>query len=110
MQYEIGQIVYLLNRDEMKIIPVQVIEQVTKKSLNADTDISYTVSLPNKTRTQASLNDLDADVFTSINEIRMFMIENATMNIQKMVSKAEEVAKYAFANENKVQQNLPGVE
>ncbi len=105
MQYEIGQILYLFIQDDMKIIPVQVVEQVTKKSLNSDTSVSYTVRLPNKARTQTSLADLDATVFTSLDTIRTFMIENATMNIQKMVTRADDVAKSIFTKEDFEQHN-----
>ena len=105
MQYEIGQILYLFIQDDMKIIPVQVVEQVTKKSLNTDTSISYTVRLPNKSRTQTNLADLDATAFTSLDAIRSFMIENATMNIQKMVMRADEVSKSIFTKDDYEQHN-----
>lgn len=110
MQYEIGQILFLFIQDDMKIIPVQVVEQVTKKSLNSDTKITYTVRLPNKSRTQANLEDLDSTVFTSLETVRTFMIENATMNIQKMVMRADEVARSIFVNNDFEQQNQNEVE
>ena len=53
--FEVGHIIYLLDNNEMKIIPVQVIEQVVKRKFNEDSETSYVVRLPRKTLTTLNL-------------------------------------------------------
>ena len=112
MLYEVGQIVFLLVRDELKIIPARVIEQVVRKRFNEDTDTSYIVELPNRDRTTMNLNEVDADVFTNINELRNHMVENAIGTIDKLLANAKNNSERAFMRTESpgpVQQVDPGV-
>jgi len=107
MTFEVGQILYLLLNEEMKIIPVRVVEQVVRRRFNEPPDTSYVVQLPNKTRSSANLNDLDATHFTSLDELRNHMIKNAVETIDNMLIRARSTAEgnFTHAIEDVVQQN-----
>jgi hypothetical protein len=94
--FEVGQIIYLLDNNEMKIIPVQVIEQVVKRKFNEDSETSYVVRLPRKTLTTLNLNEVDATVYTDINELREFMVNNATQSIDSMLTRSKSLAQTHF--------------
>ena len=58
--YEVGQIVYLLVKGEMKVIPTRVVEAITRRRLNGS-ETTYMVQLPDKDRTVIDLTELDAE-------------------------------------------------
>ena len=110
MLYEVGQIVFLLVRNELKIIPARVVEQVIRKRFNEDTDTSYIVELPDRDRTTINVNELDADVFTNIEVLRTHMVDNAMGTIDKLLSNAKVHSDRAFARApDPVQQDDKGL-
>ena len=94
--FEVGQIIYLLDNNEMKIIPVQVIEQVVKRRFNEDSETSYVVRLPRKTLTSLNLNEVDATVYTDIDALREFMVNNAVGSIDIMLTRSKTLAQTHF--------------
>ncbi len=105
MSYEVGQIVYLLINDEMKIVPVQVVEQVVRKRFNEDTEVSYIVLLPNKNRGTANMADLNATVHVDLNTLRDFMLNNAIQSIDRMLMRARTTAQSYFSAGDPVREN-----
>ena len=111
MLYEVGQIVFLLIRNELKIIPARVVEQVIRNRFNEDSDTSYIVELPNRERTTTNLNEIDADVFTNIDALRAHMVENAMSTIDKLLANARSHSDRAFSRRiDPVQQDENGVQ
>ena len=99
--YEVGQILYLLISSNKKIAPVQVVEQIVKKSVSGE-EVSYTVQLPNNERSKILLSSIDCEIFTSASEIRNSMILNATSAIDKLVSDSKNIAKSVFPKSKKI--------
>jgi len=97
MSYSVGQVLYLLINEEMKIVPAQVVEVVIRHKFNEDVSTSYNLMLPGKTSAVVNLDDIDASIFTDVNELRSFMLGNATSNIDRMISKALRHAEHNFA-------------
>ena len=91
MNFNVGQILYLLSNKTMKLVPVLVTEEVTRKSLEGE-KISYNVMLPGKKRSNVSLDSIDAIAFGSIDELRAFMFKNAKRSINEMIEKTIFVA------------------
>ena len=111
MSFKTGQVVYLLIPDEMKIIPAQIVEVVVRHRFNEDTSTSYNAILPGKTKKIVNLTDIDATIYTDINELRKFMVENATLSIDKMLNRAKDHAESFFVSgEGFVQQDDDQVE
>lgn len=109
MLYEVGQIVFLLIRNDLKIIPARVVEQVVRKRLNEDTDTSYIVELPNRDRSTVNINELDADVFTDIDQLKKHMVDNALETINNLLANAKNHATKAFADPSAPVQQSTGV-
>ena len=68
MSYFVGQIIYLLNTEKLKVYPVQVVEEITRKSLEGK-QITYIVKLPDKEGTNVNLADINAKIF--VDDIRL---------------------------------------
>jgi len=81
MNYTVGQIVYLLSRKDVKVFPARVIEEIKRKTVDQEI-ISYIVQLPNQDKSEVLLEEVSADVFTSIEDVEKQMIENAHSQIK----------------------------
>jgi hypothetical protein len=90
MKYSIGQILYVLMNRDTKICPVQVIEEITKRSLNGETT-NYIVRLGNKSE-PISLSDLDGQVFDSIEVLRQTLYEKTIKIIDSVIENSEKRA------------------
>ena len=102
--YEVGQILYLLINKSQKVAPVQVVEQVVRKSVSGE-DISYTVQLPNNEKSKVPLSNIDCEIFTSSDTIRRSMISNATSAIDKIVSDSIAISSKVFSVKERAVKN-----
>jgi len=96
MSYKVGQVLYLLINEEMKIIPAQVVEVVIRHRFNEDVATSYNLLLPGKANKIINLDEINASVFTEVDELRNFMLQNATSSIDKMIARAAQHAENYF--------------
>lgn len=97
MKYEVGQIIYLLNNQEMKIFPARVEEEVIRRRVGSEV-FTYKVALPTKTRDVVDLSDLDVTVYTSASDLRDHMVSNAVKTIDSLLDRASRVAKSLAAD------------
>jgi hypothetical protein len=94
--YEVGQIIYLLVEKSARVFPVQVIEEIVRKSITGE-KITYMVKLPNEKSELVDLSDLNAQVYISEDLLKQKMISNATSAIEKMVDKAVLIGNEIFS-------------
>tara|TARA_B100000686_G_C16533037_1_gene833360 strand:+ start:180 stop:593 length:414 start_codon:yes stop_codon:yes gene_type:complete len=79
------------------VIPVQVVEEVTRKTLDEST-VSYIVSLPDKDRSTISLDEIDSAPFSSLDSVRDHMIKNAKDAIESIIEKSRKTSTAFFGN------------
>ena len=91
MKYQVGQVVYLLNSNDLKIFPARIEEEVIRRRSTGE-ETNYKVMLPNKSKDVVDLSDLDATVFTSETSLREHMIENAIKTIDTLIERANRVS------------------
>lgn len=90
--YEVGQIIYLLVKGEMKVIPTRVVEAITRKRLSG-TDTTYMVQLPDKERTIIDLTELEAEPFNDLGRVREVMLERVAASIEGTIKRTEALAR-----------------
>lgn len=90
--YEVGQIIYLLVKAEMKVIPVRVVEAITRRTLKG-AETTYLVQLPDKNKTVSDLNDLDAEIYTDLNHVKQILLEHVTASIESTITRTQMLAK-----------------
>lgn len=97
--YEVGQILYLVFSDKQQVLPVQVAEQIVRKSIEGQT-VSYNVFVPSKGDTNKSfdLNDIGGEPFVSLEDVRALLEKNANKAISKILDNANSMASSHFEN------------
>jgi len=93
--YDVGHILFLLFERKRQVIPVQVTEQITRKTLEGE-KMEYIVTLPNENRATTELSSLGAQIFYTIEDAQSHMIESAKSAIDIMVTKTTQIASEAF--------------
>ena len=98
MSYKVGQLLYYCSEKTMKIIPVQVVEEVTRVTLEGEIK-KYIVLLPDNERSKVDLDKINANIFSTIEEVKEFLKENTLKSIEKMANSATSLSKRAFGVE-----------
>ena len=94
--YNVGQILFVVLNKKPQIIPVKVIEQVVRRTADGE-NIQYSVTVPTSAGDKVfELTDLDGEVYTSISDVEIAMLENARSMIKRMSEKAFKVAESKF--------------
>ena len=94
--HRVGQVLFIILNKKQQVIPVQVTEQIVRRTLNGE-EISYTVSIPAREGLKPmTLEQIDGEVFTSIDQVKERMFDNATEVINAITEKAGTVAKNRF--------------
>ena len=112
MKYKVGQVLYMTNPKSLKIIPVQVIEEVTRTTLKG-IEKTYMIQFPDSKKTVADINTVTGELFANIDILKSTMIERATTSIEKMINIANQLAIEEYNMEQPVlleNQKEPGVQ
>ena len=89
-QYRVGQILFLI-ADASKVVPIQVVEEVIRTTLDGK-EKTYIVKFPDKKETTADIKKVKGTLFNSKDEVKSYMIDNAKNAIEQMVTLAEEMS------------------
>jgi len=100
MNYNVGQVIFLLIQKEMKVVPAQVVEETVTKTLSGE-KTSYTIEAvtANNKRKLLKLDTLSASVFLSIEEVHNEMVSNITKRIETILNDAKATAVNIFGND-----------
>lgn len=94
--YKVGQVLFIILNKKQQVIPVQVTEQVVRRSLNGE-EISYSVSIPNREGDRThELDSIDGEVFDTLEDVRKTMFEHANYVITTITDKALTIAQKRF--------------
>ena len=96
MDYQVGQILYMCDENKMKIIPLQVVEEITRTSLDNGKEKNYIVMFPDSKKTKIKLSNITHKIFQDIDEVEKTMIKNASEAIKKMRNAAELLSQKEF--------------
>ena len=97
MEYNVGQILYLCNEEKMKIIPLQVVEEIIRTTIKG-TEKSYILAFPDTKKTKVNISSFKEGLFSDIDTIKDHMIKNATNAIVRMADAALELENIAFSD------------
>lgn len=92
MKYDVGQVIFLLNNNDLKIFPVQIEEEIVRRRSEGES-IQYKVVLPTKSRDVVDLSELNVSTFNSCADLRTHMIENAIKTIDSLIERANKVSR-----------------
>jgi hypothetical protein len=86
-EYEVGQIIYLLSPKTLTVLPTLIVEEITRKTVE-DTQTKFVLEMPDKQKTRVTIDEVKAKIFSDTEELRSFMIDNATQTIDKLIKNA----------------------
>jgi len=96
-KYEVGQILYLTNEKSFKIIPVQVIEEVTRTTIDGVFK-TYHIQFPDNKKTVADIADIKFNCFRTEKEVKDYLMDNTRNAIDKLLSTANELKTLCFSS------------
>ena len=91
MSFSVGQVLYVFMNKNRAVIPVQVVEEVTRKTLD-EIAVSYVVCLPDSDKTHINLDDIESKPFNSIEDVRDHMMKNAKDAISSIIEKSKKTS------------------
>lgn len=93
MGYVVGQVIYVVLRKEASVYPLQIVEEIVKKTLEGEV-VTYTVRMgadPTKTLTIA---EVDGEIFDTAEKAKQMLLEKVfeviSHRVDQAVSKAKE--------------------
>ena len=92
--HEVGQVLYLILNKKQQVVPVQVVEQVVRRTMDGEETL-HSVKIPTK-KNLYKLEELDGDIYTTLKDVRKKMHDNAEIAIEEMISRASEWEKEYF--------------
>lgn len=84
--YRVGQILYVLMSKETKIFPVQVVEEIIKRTVTGESN-SYIVKA-GKASKPIPLLELEGEVFESIDDLREILMKKVMNMVNNVVDNA----------------------
>ncbi len=85
--YDVGQVIFVVS--QRKIIPVQIAEQIVRRTLDGMT-VEYKVAMSKNAKNFFDLDDVGNVHFDSLQSVRNYMLEVATKSINDMMKIAED--------------------
>ena len=112
--YQVGQILYMTNDKSMKIIPLQVVEEIVRTTLE-EKELIHIVMFHDNKKTLVPITKIKGKVFDSLEATKEYMLKNTQNAINKMADAAQLLEREVFGikNENAEiakNQNEPGVQ
>ena len=95
MNYEVGQVVYLLSEKSLNIVPALIVEEIVRKTMN-ESVTEYKVELPDEKRTRANISSISSMIFNDTSKLKEFMLENTRKSVEKLIDNAIQVRNLAF--------------
>lgn len=98
MNYKVGQFLYICDEERIKIIPVQVVEEIIRKTIEG-TEKKFKIMFPDSENTVIVLEKVKGKIFEDIDSIQDYMIKNASDAIKRMRIAAESLRDQSFKKE-----------
>ncbi len=94
--YQAGDVLFVLDEEQHRIIPVQVFSVTVRKTLRGEEQF-YEVVTPAKPDRPVSLEKIKSPIYSSLDVLHQELLSNAQTAIGKMVSHAAAVTQKAFS-------------
>lgn len=96
-KYEVGQILYTTSGKSFKIIPIQVVEEVVRTTIEGK-ELTYMISFPNAKKTIVDIKKIQGKIFKNVNDVENHLIENTKNAIKVLIKEANLLKDEVFGN------------
>lgn len=90
-RYNVGQVVYVISAEHNKVLPFQVVEEITRKTLHGD-EVHYKVVYGTDQAKTKLLSEIKGEVFTTLDDVRTHLMKNVTSWVNGQVESAKNAA------------------
>ena len=87
MEYKVGQILYFVGAESARVIPGLVVEEVVRTTIEGK-EKNYIVQLPDDKKTKIDMSKIKGEVFDSVADLKLHMVNSAEAAIQQMIDTA----------------------
>jgi len=87
MLYSIGQVLFVVLNKKSQIYPMQIIEVITKKTLQGE-EIQYLLQGGSDKKSTVLLDHVDGEIFDDAEKAKSILIQRATSQINRLVEAA----------------------
>jgi len=98
--FSVGQVIYLIPRDERKVIPAQITEEILRRTISGQETV-WMVQLAGNQKSMP-LDPDAAEYFISIDELRSVLISRTTDQVNAMLDRTIAVAQEIFDVQNDI--------
>lgn len=85
--FKVGQILYVIPSNKTSVVPIQIIEEITKRSINGQTT-SYIVRYSIEEDKTCDIEQVSGEIFDSADKVKVTLIERSTTALNKLVDNA----------------------
>jgi hypothetical protein len=86
MAYAVGQVLYVVSKRKIEIVPVQIVEELTSRTLSGE-EKTYRVKVGNGDEI-VTIDRVDGEMFEHPNELADTLMQRASVSIKKLVDEA----------------------
>ena len=104
-QYEVGQILYMTSSKSFKIIPIQVVEEVVRTTINGK-EKTYMICFPDKEKTVTDIKKIKTEIFKTVDEVENHLINNTKKAIKQLIQEADIIKNEAFGTTKEIKNDL----
>lgn len=87
MKYSVGQILFVVLDKKVQVYPMQVVEEIRKKTLKGEVT-TYVLQGGSDANSTVELDQVDGEIFESSEEVRQVLLTRVTNQITKIVESA----------------------
>lgn len=87
MTYKVGQVIYVVLRREAVVYPVQVVEEITKKTLDGEAT-TYMIRAGSNPQKVVGVSDVDGELFDTAEAVKATLVDRASASIVERVDQA----------------------
>jgi len=106
MNYSVGQILYVVLNKKGQVYPMQVVEEITKKTLQGE-ETTYVLQGGSDPGSRLLIDKVDGEIFNSAEEARSSLVARATSQINKLVSLAVAKSKEWYGKNEEFKSEQP---
>lgn len=98
--FSVGQVIYLIPRDERKVIPAQITEEILRRTISGQETV-WMIQLAGNQKSMP-LDPDAAEYFISVDELRSVLISRTTDQVNAMLDRTVAVAQEIFGIQNDI--------
>jgi len=108
-RYSVGQVVFVIVQQQDKIMPLQIVEEITKKTVSGEEIIYKAVYGGDAERKQYNLSLIKGEIFSTIEDVKKFLMTNTANWIEKIVTDAQKKTEawYGVQETSQVYHEIP---